>query len=89
MPLYDYHCPACQHDFEDFRPMDEAEPPACPKCARAAQRCVSTVHYKTNPFPYKDALKKHTGPLTMPRKPMGGGCGGCGSGGTGGTGGLS
>ena len=78
MPLYDYHCAACDAGFEDFRPADETEHPACPTCGKPSRRCPSATHYKTNPFPYKDALKKHSGPVTMPRMGKPGGCGGSG-----------
>ncbi len=31
MPIYDFHCPACGHTFEQLAKMDET--PACPACA--------------------------------------------------------
>ena len=32
MPIYDFHCRACDHEFEALvRPQDQ-EPPKCPSC---------------------------------------------------------
>lgn len=40
MPIYDYHCTACQHDFELLVRGNTV--PACPHCASGAlQRRVS------------------------------------------------
>jgi putative FmdB family regulatory protein len=33
MPIYEYRCPECDHQFEQLRRMSEAdEKAACPKC---------------------------------------------------------
>jgi putative FmdB family regulatory protein len=32
MPLYEYHCPDCQQDFEQRVPMAEADQTPCPHC---------------------------------------------------------
>ncbi len=33
MPIYEYVCTACKHDFEKLvRSMDEQKPPPCPAC---------------------------------------------------------
>jgi len=31
MPIYEYRCPSCGHDFEKLQKMSAA-PPACPEC---------------------------------------------------------
>jgi putative FmdB family regulatory protein len=42
MPLYDYHCAACDKDFELL--VRSADVPACPSCgATQLQRLVSNV----------------------------------------------
>jgi len=33
MPIYDFHCPACGHTFEQLVKLNES--PACPACAHA------------------------------------------------------
>lgn len=42
MPLYDYHCPACRHDFETL--VRSGATPTCPQCGHATpERLLSRV----------------------------------------------
>ena len=42
MPLYEYRCYDCGHQFEMLRPMREAnEPAVCRSCNNGAQRVLS------------------------------------------------
>jgi putative FmdB family regulatory protein len=43
MPTYDYHCAACDHDFEVTRPMRATGPELCPICATPAVKIFSPV----------------------------------------------
>ncbi len=45
MPFYEYHCPACQEEFEEIRALvDRDEPARCPKCgSEKPQRRISLV----------------------------------------------
>ena len=45
MPLYEYRCGACGHEFEDFRTMSEADADdKCPACGKnKVGRLVSRV----------------------------------------------
>lgn len=39
MPMYDYHCRACGHEFEEIKPAALKTPIKCPKCrAKRAAR---------------------------------------------------
>ncbi len=77
MPIYDFVCGNCQHEFEDI--VVKSEIPACPKCAgtNITKKVSAPSPLKTGAFPYK------IGPVhaaaTMPRRggcPSSGGCGG-------------
>ena len=35
MPTYDYHCDACDHEFEEFQAMLDKPLKKCPKCKKA------------------------------------------------------
>jgi len=42
MPLYDYQCRACEHEFEELKPASLKGSIKCPKCkARRAARVFS------------------------------------------------
>ena len=34
MPTYDYHCDACEHEFELFQSISEPVKRKCPKCGK-------------------------------------------------------
>jgi putative FmdB family regulatory protein len=34
MPTYEYVCPKCGHEFEQFQPMSDAPLKRCPKCKK-------------------------------------------------------
>lgn len=38
MPTYDYHCDACEHEFELFQSIKEAAKKKCPKCGKSKLR---------------------------------------------------
>src|SRR5438046_10568519 len=40
MPTYEYHCDACEHEFEEFQSMSEAALTKCPQCGRKKLRRV-------------------------------------------------
>lgn len=44
MPVYEYHCAACDRRFEALRPMSQADAPlACPRCGAANTRKMISV----------------------------------------------
>lgn len=42
MPLYEYHCPKCNKDFEDFMTYAERNSTRCPQCNKRAIKKMST-----------------------------------------------
>ena len=38
MPTYEYHCDACNHEFEEFQSMSEAALTKCPECGKKKLR---------------------------------------------------
>lgn len=44
MPLYEFRCTACEHRFEQLRPMSQATTAIeCPKCQARAERILSST----------------------------------------------
>ncbi len=78
MPTYQYKCPQCGHEFEEFQRM--ADPPIeiCPKCKGKTHRLVSggvgflfkgagfyaTDHRSSS---YKEAARKDSGEKSVPK----------------------
>ncbi len=47
MALYEYRCPACGNEFEQRRPMSQADGPAdCPSCGEESRRLPSVFASK-------------------------------------------
>ena len=40
MPLYEYKCKKCEHEFEATRKMSE-DNPMCPECGKDVERLIS------------------------------------------------
>ena len=38
MPTYDYHCDACEHEFELFQTISEPKKRKCPECGKLKLR---------------------------------------------------
>ena len=80
MPLYEYHCVACQLTFEELNSMRESnKKKACPSCGKRAPRIVSAfaissgavdVHAGQQPRP--SPQNQHQRPLCMryPQVPL-------------------
>jgi len=41
MPTYQYRCPECGHEFEEFQSMTEKAIEVCPKCGGKTKRLIS------------------------------------------------
>ena len=47
MPLYEYHCDACEHEFEALQKMSDAPLTRCPKCEQGQlQKMVSAAAFQ-------------------------------------------
>ena len=76
MPLYEYHCPSCQHRFDKLQPMSAAGAD-CPRCEQPAKRAISVFAAISAGAGYGS----DGSPLNLPPLPGGGCCGGgCGCG---------
>ena len=40
MPTYEYHCDACEHNFDEFQSMSEEPLKKCPQCGKPKLRRV-------------------------------------------------
>src|SRR6516225_1312658 len=40
MPTYEYHCDACEHNFDEFQSMSEPPLKKCPQCGKSKLRRV-------------------------------------------------
>jgi putative FmdB family regulatory protein len=40
MPTYEYHCDACEHNFDEFQSMSEPALTKCPQCGKKKLRRV-------------------------------------------------
>jgi putative FmdB family regulatory protein len=70
MPTYEYHCDACEHNFDEFQSMSEEPLKKCPECGRKKLRRVygagAAILFKGSGFyqtdyrseSYKSAAKK-------------------------------
>jgi putative FmdB family regulatory protein len=40
MPTYEYHCDACEHNFDEFQSINDKPLKKCPKCGKAKLRRI-------------------------------------------------
>lgn len=47
MPIYEYRCDSCSHEFEKFLRAGDEEPNTCPECSESAlSRLISDTSFK-------------------------------------------
>lgn len=74
MPMYDYFCSGCEHEFEEARRMEERHTAPCPSCGATASQVISAPHFKlegiTGDFPtaYDQWEKKRREKMAQERK---------------------
>ena len=77
MPTYQYRCPHCGHEFEEFQRISEAPLKICPRCGKKPQRLISggagflykgsgfyTTDYRSES--YKSAARKEKEAVSKP-----------------------
>jgi putative FmdB family regulatory protein len=62
MPIYEYHCPRCNADFELMRSFSQSNETAlCPRCGTASEKlasvCATNADYRIR-FPVKEAFRR-------------------------------
>ena len=59
MPIYEYKCTNCEHQFELWQEVG-AEAPVCPECGQAVKKIFHpvSVHYKGSGFYITDSRSK-------------------------------
>lgn len=45
MPIYEYHCKACDETFEIFQKMSDEPLGKCPKCGKRVKRLISQTSF--------------------------------------------
>jgi putative FmdB family regulatory protein len=45
MPIYQYKCDNCEHEFEEWNNMEEREQVECPECGEEAKLIPSGGHF--------------------------------------------
>lgn len=70
MPLYEYVCTACGHDFEEMRKFNDPELRKCPKCAKLkVQKKISLAGFQLKGAGwYKDGYAKSAPAADKPAK---------------------
>ena len=60
MPIYEFACQDCGHEFETIQSFSDSTTPACPNCqGRHVQRCLSApaIHFKGSGWYVTDSKK--------------------------------
>ena len=71
MPLYEYHCVACQLTFEELTPMSEsAKKKPCPECGKRAPRIVSAFAITSGAVDIHAGQDPKPTPQTQTQRPL-------------------
>ena len=47
MPIYEYQCPACGHQFDHWQKVSDKQPTVCPECGKdGLQKLVSAPSFQ-------------------------------------------
>jgi putative FmdB family regulatory protein len=63
MPLYEYLCKKCGHQFEEIRKFSDKQPKKCPECGGVIEQLISApaVQFKGSGWYVTDYAKKGAG----------------------------
>lgn len=62
MPIYEYQCQKCQHQFEEIQKVSDPHVAVCPKCNGAVERLISQTSFSLKGGGwYKDGYAKPSG----------------------------
>lgn len=62
MPIYEYRCQSCGHEFETMQKMSEARLTDCPVCGKAElKKLVSAAGFKLKGSGWYETDFKHSG----------------------------
>ena len=66
MPLYEYKCEKCGHQFEKIEGHSASTTKKCPKCGAKATRMISSaaIQFKGSGWYVTDYAKKNSGPAS-------------------------
>lgn len=66
MPLYEYKCEKCGHQFEKIEGHTASTTKKCPKCGAKATRMISSaaIQFKGSGWYVTDYAKKNSGPAS-------------------------
>lgn len=70
MPIYEYRCPVCGHEFESIRPVSRADDPIeCKACGKLATRQISNFSFKSDTFTSPKLRNRPAQPFRGARSP--------------------
>ena len=72
MPIYEYQCEACGHQFDLLQRIGEATPRECPQCGRPkVQRTLSTPSFQLRGSGWRKRPAKDPGNVTRTMRRIG------------------
>lgn len=74
MPIYEYRCPDCAHEYEKREGFDAPAAQKCPQCGGTAQRVIHAppIVFKGSGFYVTDSRKPDSDTSAEPASPAGG-----------------